>query len=1392
MYNKDKIMRKLLGKAAVESSPSSSLPDNNSNLGVTSAPFAPTTILRPSVSQDAAYNAGVPIDCIDRSPDGQSAILAGRHILKTVKLNGNTVQDGIDIRAAILAQPFMKNSVNSSSDQLSIKDVKWLRGRGDTTIFTACASGKIFQYDLTRLGGGADGSPMEVIQMREDSRQINTLDINPRSSYLLAGSQDGIVRCFDIMNPVRTHTGHLSFRAVQAFKCNAGGVQCIQWSPHADGAWSFACGTEQGVVLKWDIRKATAPVLRINAHDKACSTLAWHPDGDHIVSGGWDNKCHVWDASTKADKRQRPKWSISTPAPVSDVSWRPGTWSATAQGKRAAQLAVAYEGGSHGRNGINACHVWDLARPTLPFKEVSKFDTPPGALLWHDQDLLWTAGQDGLFNQFDIAYARKVVDRTTMSVLSFSSRGDVVSFLDERPQVRRPHRPVVSAEMLPSRASYTSSPTVPMLSISRSDSEDEVAGNFLGARRARPKQRRAPTASRSVQSLSTTPPGGPDAPVMALEQSIKASGLFKPQQAMTIGRVPSAANVNMYEYLSTHYLETLHELLPYKRGAESLDLRIQAILEHYAVAAETVGQFRLSQVWKVLAFAMRLLLERRAQHHLDRRTGELERSNKATAKLLSKSPATLKGLDEIPKLGQVQLAQSGLAEPEAAFGGGLKPPASVERASHLRSLLSEEFESTSQTTTPLARPVDGGNEGGMESIDHIRELEDHHFEYGKKLTPVQEGGSFTLPPPVKRPSQRQRLDSEPLSTFSHDSDAYASTEGYDFYDTDAISQAIDVPGAKSNSDQGPALGTPSSARRVVARHDSDESFGQMFSISSSSRQTTGLTGSSSGSVQRRTQRISGVGPSNPQLARSASTGEYESRIRGSKLEPSLPPKLQHRGASDPAGLDDSTVTQSTDEDPMITQTTMDSIESGRGDSHPRPDSFPQYTSQTVSLGVSPLDSFESSHDPEQPQETDYLPWSDDPRYPHPIAWEDDGPHRPGPLDPYKLVSRAVSFEATKSALNASAMVLLLRPLVYDVDDVIDSFQAAAIIKQQHSRHMGMKLFPQAALLRNLCMKGWPGGPLQQWGEDYPSVFRSAQSNNKAAFLCQTCHKPREIDRRNMETQSANQIWRCERCNAVMAPCAVCHHREVPEVSSEATEISPELLRTVADGQDDEALVSTWWYCNGCGHGGHASCLAGWHSEVDDDEASSFDDGPEGLYSDGCCPFDGCGHACLPGKYRAENNMARTEEISRAVREVNRNTSHASGTASPRFGAGRYSTGALDDLAQRAAGRRRTGETSLEGSVHGDLNDIPQSKAVESVRENLASGHASPMGGPGRAASAVHLGPSSERPNTSTTSILSSSPGRGGGISGDRERRKSVKFAGSATVVSADDGTPRRQ
>lgn len=188
-------------------------------------------------------------------------------------------------------------------------------------------------------------------------------------SKLLSGNQDGIVRCFDLRQPTQTRTG-ATFRSIRYN--NADGVHHVQWSPRV--GFSFACSTEQGSVLKWDMRTSDRPVLRITAHEKVCTAMAWHPDGIHLVSAGLDSKCHVWDMS-KQDNRQKPKWTLSTPAPAGTLAWRPGQRSATAQGKRASQLAMSYDESSQKRYGINVVHIWDLARPTMPYKEIQRFDT---------------------------------------------------------------------------------------------------------------------------------------------------------------------------------------------------------------------------------------------------------------------------------------------------------------------------------------------------------------------------------------------------------------------------------------------------------------------------------------------------------------------------------------------------------------------------------------------------------------------------------------------------------------------------------------------------------------------------------------------------------------------------------------------------------------------------------------------------------------------------------------------------------------------------------------------------------------------------------------------------------------------------------------------------------
>ncbi|KAI0895466.1 hypothetical protein F4806DRAFT_82691 [Annulohypoxylon nitens] len=1343
MYNQHKIMRRLLGRQNVDA-------PNDANLGVTSSPAAQS--YRPSASQDAIYPSVVPIACLDRSADGHTAILGGRHVLKTIHFDGLRIRDGVDIRSVITAQFANKTSAASvASDQLSIKDVKLASNHGnDLTAFTACANGKIFMYDINRLGMGAG---LEFVQTREDSRQVNTLDFNPhRGTWLLSGGQDGTVRCFDVKAPVPGRSGP-TFRSFQAFRCNADGISDVKWSPK-DGMM-FACATDSGVVLKWDIRKNTAPLLKINAHDTqgGVTSISWHADGDHLISAGLDSKCYVWDLSKNAEKRQKPKYTINTPAPLTTVAWRPGLWSATAQGRRAAQIAVTYDEGGHTKkNGISAVHIWDLARPTMPYKEIDIFDNSPNALLWHDQDLLWTAGPDG-FSQCDVAFAPKVIDRQPLSSVAFSARGEALMFLEERIHVPRP-RPTVLAHQGLATSSYSSSPTGQVLSISRSDSEEDVIGSFLGTRR-RPADKRRVT-PRSANSLSTTPPSGPglEDQVIPLDQAMKVTGPFRPHQVMAIGQIPAAPKSNFYPFLSRHYLEILERDLPCGESEKPLDERVTGIIEQYAQASESVSQFRLAQTWRILSYAISLLLTRRSQYHLEQR---LTRRDKPTLTIDKASPEIKSALSKAATSPRLNI--NGEETPT-------KPPSltSLEnRQTPAKSLLGEEVDSESNVPTPLARPV------REDSSDY------HPHASGRTLTPVFEIGSFNLPPGVlpEHASPRKRLNSSTLSTISQESHR-SSTEGYDFYDLEAaanIPKPIDVPRKRDSIIHYQESGSPS-RRKPIIRQDSEESYGQMFSISDSSRQTSILAGSSSESARQLARRI--------ELNRRESEDietEYGSRIRGQPIleSPENTPRYPMRQRLERQDSDTMT------EELKITQASTDTMDS---DPLEQIDEHPSLEYSDLDPALPPKiprehTAIDQPEDHPSPHitETDFLPWEDDPPYPHPLASKDNTKISIPAINPYDVLSRALLFEAKHSTLNASAIILLLKPLV--PDDVIDSHQAAAIIRHHHSRLMGMKLFVEAALLRNLCVRGWPDG-LELWGENYAAVFAPAQDRVSAAFSCAQCHKPREIDRSKV---GGPGIWKCERCRVVMAPCAVCGHRDA---TADAVPVREGLTTAAAD----EPILSTWWYCPGCSHGGHANCLQDWHAPIAPTTTSAVPTSsstplspifaidapfPE-TESDGCCPFDGCGHACLPGKWRNESSAARTEELGRVVREHTRGSVSSVASGLKRGSA-----------KERKSSNATTAASSISSTpltaIRGDAIEVPQSKAVESVREALS---AADLGGAGVSAGSgsggsTGVGGSGGGGGGLLSSILSSSPGRAAAnavIGSGSERRKSVKFAGT--------------
>ncbi|KAI9880825.1 MAG: SEA (Seh1-associated) complex subunit [Pleopsidium flavum] len=1153
----------------------------------------------PLSSKTTAHKTGIPIAALDISPRRTHVILAGREILKTVRVSGATCAEEFNLRSAIIAYASTHTPVGSSvsakhKDQLAASDVKWSHGKFDSTIATAAANGRIVVYDINRTG-------VELARLHEHNRQVHKIAFNPHEgALLLSGSQDTTVKLWD-MRAMSGERSVMTCRSMHRYVGNNEGVRDVKWSP-TDGV-EFATGTDNGVVQRWDLRKENAPLLKINAHEKTCHSIDWHPDGSHLASGSADKNVKVWDF-TSTDRRLKPSWKFRAPQAVLNVRWRPPCWSSETRGQGSWQcthLATSYD------QRDPRVHLWDFRRSNVPFREFDRYNSAPTDLLWQSDDLLWTVGNEGMFTQTDIHFAPKVIERRSLQAFDWSPNDDINFFSQKRPQCRGSGVEDASADFLSSSKGRGSSGE--KNSGSQSATDGSLEEGFLNS--SFRKRHSKTSSTRSSKSLGGTPPPASHSMVVVnLDEALNQNGVYEPSPSIAWCHVLGTFDPYVFSYLAKNYKSPPEDptkfVCPYR-----LDQIMHTICEQNAAHAEYAGQFRLSQSWRIIGLAIAEELQARATRNRHQR--------------VRVDHARHDFNQEIPSIGSNQ------NNSHAARTEKFKPQVfnSLIETNRPSSILIIGIDSSSNMTTPLAKPVSG--------LPFPKDLP-------MDLYDVDEEGSRA----ITRTGLRSRLSTESMKQAENlieDVVVHGRSPGPDALSNEQLAlrtQEVQERRDKYHEERRAAIENYRPSPRPLLRLDhpiqpenklsvghlnrqnSNESF-PMFSASTDSSHRERSMPSSFAESEK-------LGSPDPTPER---WSEHAKHLAFRKLEDANPstfvdPKsrlqfISTQAKAEVPGTDVSTFQEDLDytENIVIRGKPSPMAENVRTNPYllVRPSS-PNYSRQLI---VNAFPTRAGALPPGGP------PISD-PNVVNTSFMASDFTSRPTtnlhpsgifsdpPWTTTHMVLKLVDYHTQKlsDAQMPAHLLLLLRSILNLMNEnpLLKRHQAEALLVSYHVQLYSLGLHVPAAQVRKLSLQVSPDLAEQGMVEVHISLW------------CRQCEKPLENSSQNWAKRFNHLV--CERCRNVQAPCAICWGRNPlpPSLSSSSSSLST--MKGEGEwrrgGDGGRAL---WSSCLSCGHGGHDGCLKTWFADASG--------------SEGGCPVQGCLHDCVPGIRREEKIRKIAEE-----------------------------------------------------------------------------------------------------------------------------------------------------
>ncbi|EGD89978.1 hypothetical protein H112_02449 [Trichophyton rubrum D6] len=1195
------------------------------------------TISPPGSAPIITHKTGIPISAVDISPQRTHAVVAGREILKTIRVTSSQCVEETNIRSAVIGHSSSHHPSGPSTknkEHLATKDVKWSHSEYNRIIAAATSNGRIVVYDLSRPG-------VEYSRFHEHSRQVHRLAFSPyRGAWLLSGSQDATVRLWDLRT-VSSDRAAMHIGSTSVFNGHSEAVRDIRWSP-AEPV-EFATATDSGVIQKWDIRKDNVPVIRINAHEKACSSVDWHPDGRHLLSGSVDRQVKVWNFSS-TDRRQKPCLQLRTPQAVSNARWRPpsltghdyetASWEST-------QIVTSYD------QEDPRIHIWDFRRPHIPYKEIDRYANSATDLLWHSQDYLWTVTSEGIFMQTDISLAPEAIERRAPCAVTWSPDGKVLAFFEPR---RRRHKQsynysnteTVESVPVPSqRRAKEGEDKLHTASHSLTDEAPDDGSQVVGIRKRSTKL----SSARSSKSLSATPPMQDDElQVIPLVKSVGNMKDITNQQDGMIGRVEGTTfNPDAFHYLVHHYSPLLADPLNERNMSVEVVKHLLDGLDENTLQAAAVRFGRLAQTWRIVRYAIsQELLTQHKQRQLELKQNSI---SKAAPKIGSRGSST-----NIIKLDPTVSEKSKTRIFKGVVDGDSQR------------LMTLSPEPNSGATTPLARPIPDSSIAAAIASGQVPD------------TGLNEELGQLRPIPSLILSSDEVLSKQAQASVA--GLGLDNAEAAWLQDTNGMKTPTNKRSTQPNGEEAIPDQTRSAPRAISGRAEwrRDEKphpkpTGDESAIKDEGEEDKGVNKKENGDI---------VAPQTHQVFRK----RLLSMERAAQERPSIPVtyKRHDSGESFPmfSASDSSHRTKSFDEAsssltnepsryegwPPTTEGSLHDIPELEGSSPPRPGRWENHSDSMSDMSIEDLPTQSATVDLERPvSPLPFLAESSPIRkpsrvgYSRPPARFKTPPNTRNhslpaetsvtlPLCPkstsdtpwgvqtiVREIIKHYCSSASVDILSASHLLHKMHILYSSCDELLPQEERELIFKTFNEQLLRQGMFVEAAEFRLVCVPS------------YPALYDYAQKDTFINVFCFECNKPYENPIQD------NKL--CHRCNTPQPPCTICVSRKPPADWVTETNHGPRTNTNLTDGSYtsisplEDGLIyqqqeqpgsrlygsGLWSWCQTCGHGAHTACLTAWLIDIS--------------LSEGGCPTPGCFHDCGPGPRREQNRLAQQEASKRS-------------------------------------------------------------------------------------------------------------------------------------------------